>query len=197
MSIIIGITGGIATGKSTVSAILKELGYQVIDSDIIAKDIMSHNEVVLFEINNNFPNVCDLENKTINRKLLAQIIFNSEEKRNLLNEIVHPIVKQEIINQIHSIDEKFIFVDVPLLYESHFEDLFDYVIVVYADFKTQIDRLVNRDKIDINYAKKKITSQMPIEEKKFRANFVIDNSKSIKDTRKQLLEIVETISKKG
>lgn len=197
MSIIIGITGGIATGKSTVSAILKELGYQVIDSDIIAKDIMSHNEVVLFEINNNFPNVCDLENKTINRKLLAQIIFNSEEKRNLLNEIVHPIVKQEIINQIHSIDEKFIFVDVPLLYESHFEDLFDYVIVVYADFKTQIDRLVNRDKIDINYAKKKITSQMPIEEKKLKANFVIDNSKSIKDTRKQLLEIVETISKKG
>lgn len=194
---IVGITGGIATGKSTVSAMLRELGYQVIDSDTIAKDVMNHNKQVLLKLKRHFPEAFDINKKVINRQLLAQIIFYNSKKRNLLNQIVHPIVKQEIYNQINLSTEKIIFVDVPLLYESNFEDLFDYIIVVYTDESIQVNRLVERDKIDIEYAKSKISSQMPIEEKKTQASFLIDNSKSISNTKKQLLEIIEIISKKG
>lgn len=197
MALKIGITGGIATGKTTVTTFLRKLNYEVIDADIIAKDIMSNNQDVLANIMDNFPEAIDSKSKVINRKILADIIFHNPMQRQLLNSIVHPLVKQNIIEKISLSRENIIFVDVPLLYETSFDDLFDYVIVIYTDSQTQLERLRSRDNISIDYAKTKISAQMSLEDKKKKADFIIDNSGDVESTKKQMLEIIDIISKKG
>lgn len=195
MSLWIGITGGIASGKSTVGKFLKELGYKVIESDDIVKDLLATNQVVLSSIQTTFPEA--FEKGLLQKDILAKIIFSDEKKREILNQIIHPLVKESIIQQAESVkdEDEILFIDIPLLYEAKFEDVVDLIIVVYVDYSTQVERLMKRDNINKKYAIKKIASQMSLEIKKKRADFVIDNTSTEQEMKNRIHEILIHLSK--
>lgn len=186
---IIGITGSIATGKSTVTSYLIKKGYLVIDSDKIVHEELK-NPVIIENIRVTFGDFI-VDDGIINRKKLGQIIFNDPEKRQALNDIIHP----GVIKAILSIPkEQITFVDVPLLYEVNLEYLFDMIVVVYVREDIQLKRLIERDQISEDFARKKIATQMNIEIKKIKADFVINNENSIEDTHKQIDQLLRSIN---
>lgn len=193
MKKVIGITGGIASGKSTVCNILIELGYPVIDSDVISRRLSQKGNSCYYAIVNNFGDDILLSDGNIDRKKLGSIIFNNKDKKELLNNVTHPLILEEIKRNIDLYDDGLVFVDIPLLYEADMRFLFDSVICVYLDKQTQITRLMNRDKIDFEYALKKIESQMDLKMKKELSEYVIDSSKSFLDTRENTLKIIKII----
>lgn len=191
---IIGITGSIATGKSTISKYLISKGYTVIDSDKIVHDLLTK-EKVLSEISAAFGRDLIVDGVLV-RKLLGKIIFNNEEKRKLLNSIIHPLVIEKIISKTKEYKNNpnnLIFVDIPLLYEEGLEYLVEKVIVVYIPQDLQIKRLMARDNIDKEYSLKKINVSMDIETKKQKADYVIDNSLDLTETYKNVDEVLRRI----
>ncbi len=192
--IVIGLTGGIACGKSTVGDMFINSGHVVVDSDKISKSILDLKSLGYVEVVEAFGTEIVLPSGHINRKRLGEIIFNDESKRQILNGIVHPKVVDAIKKrlQLHEIEGlEYVVVDIPLLYEAGLEHLVDFVICVRVSKEVQIDRLMTRDNVNEEYALKKISSQMPIDEKCQLADEVIDNSNSILDTKKQLVEILK------
>jgi dephospho-CoA kinase len=194
---IIGITGGIATGKSTVSNIIKKLGYKVIDADIIAREVVQKGKPAYEEIVKYFGNTIIDEFGNINRKKLGNIVFVDEKKREKLNCITHPYIMEAIKQSIYdNINEKIIFLDIPLLIET-MDKLKDYDIhldeiwLVYVDEESQIQRLMARDNISRNEALNKIRAQMPMEMKKKYATVVIDNRGSVEELQKQVKNLID------
>ena len=191
----IGITGSISSGKSSITRYLQNKKYVVIDSDEISRNLMNEPRVIK-EVVKVFGNDILIDNK-VNRKKLGSIIFSDNHKKEQLNKIIHPLVKKEILKQIDDFaTNDLIFIDVPLLFEAHFEDLVDYIIVVNIDEETQIERLMKRDNIDKEFAIKKIKAQMPLSEKCKMANFIIDNSFDLCYTYKQIDEIINILMKR-
>jgi len=194
--LVIGLTGGIATGKSTVSKMFSEHGIPVIDTDLIARDILKVGTKAYDEVLEKFPVSIILTNNEISRKKLAEVIFRDKEKRDELNNIIHPKVREIVLHDLEgykSDDKKIVIVDVPLLFESKFDEVVDKVIVVYTTKENQLMRLIDRDIITEEYALSKIDSQMSLDEKIERADFLIDNSKSIIETKKDFLRIMKEI----
>lgn len=194
---IIGITGGIATGKSTVSNIVKKLGYKVIDADIIAREVVQKGKPAYEEIVKYFGNTIIDEFGNINRKKLGNIVFVDEKKREKLNCITHPHIMEAIKQSIYdNINEKIIFLDIPLLIET-MDKLKDYDIhldeiwLVYVDEESQIQRLMARDNISRNEALNRIQAQMPMELKKKYATIVIDNRGSIEELQEQVKDLID------
>lgn len=178
-NVIIGITGGISTGKSMVDSFLND----VIDCDKIVASLWEKEEVL-----NRIAKCFGLE--TVSKDIVSDIIFNDEEKRKMLNGIIHPLVKKEILSKIH---KGINYVDVPLLFESGFDKLCDYTICVYLDDENAALRLMKRNNITYEEAMKRIKAQMPIKEKKRKAMFVIDNSRDRDYTREQLFFVLKEI----
>lgn len=173
---VLGITGSIATGKSTVTNYLRKLGYLVIDSDRLAYDALTIDQTCIKQTKDRF----NLSNGPIDRKALGRIIFNDKEAKADLEGIIHPYV----VNRIKEIisannDLEIIFLDIPLLFESNLEYLCDKIIVVYLKEEEEIKRLMKRDNIDYDYAKLIISNQMSIEEKKVLADIVLDNNQGV------------------
>jgi dephospho-CoA kinase len=192
----IGITGGIASGKSTIKNMLVRMNFHVIDSDQIASSMLDIGTPQYLKIVSYFGDSVLNTNKTINRKKLGEIIFHDFSKKETLNRIIHPEVRRIIqieLDHFEKLGELLIFIDVPLLYEAQFEDMFHKVILVYVDEKTQLNRLMERDQIPMDYALAKISSQMSLKEKKKRADYTIDNSFSFIETKKQLMLILDRI----
>ena len=189
---IVGLTGVIGSGKSTVTNYLTSLGYQVVDSDKIVENLYQQIKVIKL-IEENFGKNCILDNQ-INRKVLGELVFNNQDKREKLNNLIHPLVKKEIKKQINEINQPLIFVDVPLLYEAHFEDLFDETMVIYANTNQIIKRLITRDHLNQEQALAKINSQMEMIKKCSLADFIIDNSLDLCYTYKQINELIEKLS---
>lgn len=188
---IIGLTGGIASGKSTVSNCLKELGAHIIDADLIAHQTMEPGQPAYHEIIQHFGPQVVSSTGAIDRKKLGAIVFNQPEELKILNHLTHPHIDKSIRQRIkdaaaHGVGVAVL--DVPLLFEVGLDKLADVVWVVWVDQSTQLQRLMKRDNIDEDAAKAKIASQMPLDEKKKRAQVVIDNNGSIEDTRKQVTE---------
>lgn len=197
MGKVIGITGSIATGKSTVSNIIKDLGFTVIDADIAARKVVEPGEAAYEKIVNEFGKQILLENGEINRKKLGEIVFNDEKKRLLLNAIVHPAVRKWMNDQKEEAfkrGEQVVFLDIPLLYESKLTNMVDEVIVVYVDEQTQLDRLMKRNDLTIEEAKARMNAQISIEEKKQMTDYVIDNRGSLKETKHQLKQILKKLN---
>ncbi|MCK9470944.1 MAG: dephospho-CoA kinase [Bacilli bacterium] len=191
---VIGITGSIASGKSTVTRYLREQGYQIIDSDEIVHKLYEEDNVIK-KIASSFSSEI-LENGKVDRKKLGQIIFNNKDKRLILNSIIHPLVIKKIKEKTSSYKgklENIIFVDIPLLYEENLEHLVDKVIVIYLNQTKQIKRLMARDSIDEEYAIKKIKASMNLEVKKAKADYVIDNSFDLSNTYKETDEVLRRI----
>ncbi|MFK5882736.1 MAG: dephospho-CoA kinase [Candidatus Izemoplasma sp.] len=199
MPLLIGLTGGIATGKSTVAKMFLDINIPVIDTDQISKELLKKGSEAYFEILDMCGQDVLLTNKDLNRKKLAKVIFEDKDKRKKLNRIVHPKVMNITLSEIKRytiLDAKIIVIDVPLLFETDFIDLVDKIITVYAKKDLQLERLIMRDKISESYALKKIESQMLLDDKVMKSDFVIDNSSSILSTKKQFNEIVKIIEVK-
>ena len=191
MKKIIGITGGIASGKSYVCDIIEKQGFKIIDSDKISHELSKIGYPLYNAIIKEFGNDYLLDNKELDRKKLGALIFTNENEKLKLNSISHPLIINEINNQINEINDDLIFVDVPLLYESKMENLFNEIICVYVDRKTQIKSLMNRDNISYDYALSKISSQMSLDEKAKLARYVIDNSDD--NTQTMTLKILKKL----
>ncbi|ERN52508.1 dephospho-CoA kinase [Alkalihalophilus marmarensis] len=195
---LIGLTGGIASGKSTVSNWLSEHGYPIIDADKIARDVVEPGRGAYEEIVGQFGRDILFEDGTINRKKLGSIIFKDEKKRSELNQIVHPAVRREMLAQKDRYEaeghETIIF-DIPLLFESNLFHLVDRVMLVYVDKQTQLNRLLERDQAGSEDAKARIASQLPLEDKKSRADYIVDNSGSLEETFQQLQNVIQHWSK--
>lgn len=185
---IFGITGSIATGKSTVTNYLKEHGYLVVDSDKIAYNALTIDDDCINKTKKRF----NLPAGPIDRKRLGKIIFSDKNAKADLEKIIHPYVIDkinEIIDNNRELD--YIFLDIPLLYESKLEYLCDKIIVVYLNQEKEIQRLMKRDNIDENYARLIINNQMSIETKKEKADIVLDNNFDLEYLYKQIDELLK------
>jgi dephospho-CoA kinase len=194
---VIGLTGGIATGKSTVSTILENAGAVIIDADRIARQVVKRNLPAYRQIVDAFGERVLLPDAEIDRTALGHLIFNDPRKKQLLNTIVHPYVRRETNRQLKHIEhidpDALVILDIPLLFEAGMRKGLSEVIVVYAPEDIQIKRLMIRDHISQEEALARIRSQIPIEEKKSLASMVIDNSGTLEHTRKQTLEIFQRL----
>lgn len=199
--ITVGLTGGIATGKSTVAKILKQAGARVIDADCIAREVVKPGHPAWQEIVEHFGKRVLLPAGEIDRKVLGDIIFNDADQKTALNRIVHPRVFEAMGAKIDHIAETapgcVVILDIPLLFETgRHRDLAE-IIVVYVPESIQLARLVARDGLSRRNALARIRSQMPIEEKKKHASLIIDNSGYRDDTRRQTLEIYRRLVRRA
>ncbi len=183
---VIGLTGGIASGKSTVSKALADLGATVIDGDETAHRLMEPHQPIWEDIVNKFGREILNPDLAIDRAKLGKIVFDDPEQMAELNRISRPRIIESIKNELGSIKETrpdtVIVLDVPLLFEARLDKLSDEVWVVWIDRETQIKRLMERNHYTREEAVKRIDSQMSLDEKAQRANVVIDNSGSIEET---------------
>ncbi|HKM30155.1 MAG TPA: dephospho-CoA kinase [Bacilli bacterium] len=173
---VIGITGSIATGKTQIEKIIKAKGYQVIDADDLSHQALFRGTEVYYKTIATFGETILNKDLSINRRKLGEVVFRDPSQRIILEDFIHPYVKGKIAEAItKAAKSEFLFISVPLLYETKMENLFDYIIVVYVSKAKQLERLIKRDKIDEDLALIKISSQLSLDVKKKKADFVIDN----------------------
>ena len=191
---IIGITGSIACGKSTVSNYLKSKGYIVIDADKIGHEALDDDyvkEKLILAFGNEI-----LEDNKINRQKLGELVFGNSNNLNILNSIIHPEIRRRILEEIDkNNDQEFIFIDVALLFEAKFDDLVDKIIVVYVDENTQLTRLMKRNSISKKEALSRIVSQMsPIEKAKL-GDYTVNNNLDVINTYEQVDKVLSELKK--
>ena len=190
----IGITGSIACGKSTVSNYLKEKGYTIIDADKLGHIALTSEDVKI-KLSEKFGDNI-LENNEISREKLGKLVFGNDENLKILNSIVHPYIRKIILQlQKKHRDERFVFLDIALLFEAGFEDLVEKIIVVHVDEKIQLARLMSRNSLSKEQAMYRIESQMSSKDKSILGNYVIDNSETKEETYKQIDLIIEELER--
>jgi dephospho-CoA kinase len=193
--IVVGVTGGIASGKSLISDWFTKAHLSVIDADVVYKNLIKSNQNLYKDIVEAF-DLPTNQTSTIDFKSLGKIVFRDKEKLKKLNAITHPYVinKVELMLEEYRDNEKdIVILDVPLLYEAKMESYCDYVVCVYTDRETQIDRLMKRGHLDRQTAIKRIDSQMSLEDKKTKSDFVIDNSWSKDHSYQQFVQVLAKI----
>ena len=196
--VVIGLTGGIGTGKSTVSQILKEKKFPVIDLDIISHEVIKFPKVVEKIVENFGKEVLEYNNTgnwIVSREKLGRVIFGDREKRLILNSVMHPeilrIMREKILECKK--ENKIIFVEIQLLFEVQWEKEFDYILLVSAEKETQIKRILSRDNRSKEEALSIINSQMSLDEKKKRSDYVIENDGNIQDLEKKVDDFLKKI----
>lgn len=193
---ILGLTGGIATGKSTVTSMLRERGIPVIDADQIAREVVEPGKPAYEAIVRYFGRDILLADGQIDRKKLGEIVFSDEAKRQKLNAIVHPEVRRVMREEAEAAEQngaRIVFMDIPLLYESKLTHMVEKVVVVYAPPSMQLARMMERDELEEEQAYKRLRAQFPIEQKVQEADFLIDNSQSREQTERQVEELLAKI----
>ncbi len=196
--IVAGLTGGIATGKSTVSAFLEQAGAVIVDADKIARHLVRKGQPAWQKIVDAFGSSILLLDGELDRSRLGEIIFNDPDQKRILNRIVHPEVGSETAVQLAEIEknqpDSLVILDVPLLIESGMNAGLSEIIVVVIPEPLQIERLMHRDNLSQEQALARIRSQMPIDEKKKHATRLIDNSGSRENTRRQTMDIYHQLA---
>ena len=193
MALVIGLTGSIGTGKSTIANKFRELNIPVIDADVIAREVVEPDTETYRKIVETFGEEILHDDRTLNRKALGSIVFSDEHKRKQLNAIIHPAIRKEMLRQRDDWIEKgkeCIVLDIPLLYESKLTHFVDKVIVVYVDEDVQLQRIVERDQSSKEEAKRRMARQIPVAEKAKKADAVIDNNGTKEDSYEQLKKIL-------
>ncbi|EOD3747165.1 dephospho-CoA kinase [Staphylococcus aureus] len=190
---VIGLTGGIASGKSTVSELLSVFGFKVVDADKAAREAVKKGSKGLAQVREVFGDEAIDENGEMNRRYMGDLVFNHPEKRLELNAIIHPIVrdimeeeKQEYLKQGYNV-----IMDIPLLFENELENTLDEVWVVYTSESIQMDRLMQRNNLSLEDAKARVYSQISIDKKSRMADHVIDNLGDKLELKQNLERLLE------
>ncbi|HEH7898232.1 TPA: dephospho-CoA kinase [Staphylococcus aureus] len=190
---VIGLTGGIASGKSTVSELLSVFGFKVVDADKAAREAVKKGSKGLAQAREVFGDEAIDENGEMNRRYMGDLVFNHPEKRLELNAIIHPIVrdimeeeKQEYLKQGYNV-----IMDIPLLFENELENTVDEVWVVYTSESIQMDRLMQRNNLSLEDAKARVYSQISIDKKSRMADHVIDNLGDKLELKQNLERLLE------
>ncbi len=192
--LIIGLTGGIASGKTTVVRILDDLGAYIIDADGIAHQILQKKQEGWQKVVGEFGKEILSEDGKIDRKSLGEIVFNDKNKLKKLEKITHPLIIKKIKDEINNNqDQDVIVIEAPLLYEAGIDNLMDQIWVVYVDRNTQIKRLKERNQYNKEDAQKRINSQLSLEKKKEMADEVIDNTGSREELKKQVKKLWKSL----
>lgn len=190
---VIGLTGGIASGKSTVSELLSVFGFKVVDADKAAREAVKKGSKGLAQVREVFGDEAIDENGEMNRRYMGDLVFNHPEKRLELNAIIHPIVrdimeeeKQEYLKQGYNV-----IMDIPLLFENELENTVDEVWVVYTSESIQMDRIMQRNNLSLEDAKARVYSQISIDKKSRMADHVIDNLGDKLELKQNLERLLE------
>ncbi|KRM13244.1 dephosphocoenzyme A kinase [Paucilactobacillus suebicus DSM 5007 = KCTC 3549] len=191
MTKVLGLTGGIATGKSTVTNIFKKFNFPVISADEVAREVVEPGTNGLAQIVETFGEQFLNSDGTLNRSKLGKLVFSDHDKLDKLNDLLQPVIHHEIGRQITKLKENhpaLIVLEIPLLFEQHNEEMVDYVMVVSTSDHDQLKRLKQRNGLSNEEASQRINSQIPLKDKINLADIVIDNSGSVEETRKQVVE---------
>ncbi|GIN71367.1 dephospho-CoA kinase [Bacillus sp. J14TS2] len=190
----VGLTGGIASGKSTVSQMFKEKGFVIIDADIASRKVVEPEQPAYREIVQVFGESILLPNQWLDRAKLGSIIFSDEAKRQTLNSIVHPAVREQMEswkNKALAAGKQTIIHDIPLLFENKLTHLVEKTVVVFVEEQVQLARLMERNKLSESEANARISSQMSLREKAKLADAVIDNNGEMAETKSQIEELIK------
>jgi dephospho-CoA kinase len=196
LMLVVGLTGGIASGKSTVSRMFREAGIPVICADDLAHEVVKPGSAALDEIRRTFGEEFIDSDGALDRVAMASLVFQDKDKRRALESIIHPRVGEErekLLQEFAAQGHNIVIVDVPLLYESGLADSFDMIVVAYVSPEIQLQRLIARDSMAPEEARSRLDAQMAIDEKRALAERVIDNSGSIERTRDQVDDLVEEL----
>ncbi|NOK04392.1 MULTISPECIES: dephospho-CoA kinase [unclassified Myxococcus] len=185
---VFGLTGGIASGKSTVTRVLRELGAEVLDADVIAREVVEPGTPGLAAVAARFPGVVGSDGRLDRAKLGARV-FGDPAERAALNDITHPLVRQAFMDKLQALEERGVarvIYDVPLLIESGMHAWMEAVAVVWVPRALQKARLMSRDGLDSDAADARLAAQLPLDDKRAHATWVIDNSGDLASTRAQV-----------
>ncbi len=194
----VALTGGVASGKSTVAALMQEAGLPVLDSDTIARQAVAPGKPAWQALRQNFGKEFFEPDGSVDRQALARHVFTRPEARQKLNRLLHPWIAQELqerLVQLQSQGEPLVVVEIPLLFELGLETLYDCIIVVYADLTSQKQRLVRRDSRAADEVQGILAAQGSLRQKAVQADFVVDNSGSVAATRDQVKKIIGELRK--
>lgn len=195
--VLVGLTGGIASGKSTVSRFLQEEGAFIVDADQICHELIRTGNKAYKEVISTFGTQIIKPDGEINRKKLGGIVFRDAQQRERLNKILHPLVFEQLHAEKKRIasehPQSVLIFDAPLLIESKAHECMDWVLLVYLDAKTQYERLIKQGKLTSDEAALRIAAQMPIDEKRAFADTVIDNSRSLKEVQLEVRTIYQQL----
>ena len=197
--LVVGLTGGIATGKSTVCNMLKARGAYIVDTDRIAREVVDPGQSGWQEVVDHFGKDILSADGTLDRKKLGDIVFKTPSERHVLESILHPKILAEKDRNIKEIGKKdpraIIIVDIPLLIELNRQNSVDAVLLVYVPRQVQIDRLIRRDGSGLEDALSRIGSQIPIDEKVQYAHFVVNNERTVDETEQEVEKIFAQLKK--
>ncbi|MBB1063682.1 dephospho-CoA kinase [Limosilactobacillus fastidiosus] len=194
MTKIIGLTGGIASGKSTVSNLLRLSGYPIVDADQITRRLQAAHSKGLEQLVTVFGEQILNPDQTLNRYTLGSIVFNDQEKLNKLNIVMQPLIYDEIWRQVKHYRKQqlpYVILDVPLLFEANYANDCDLIIVVTVDRQTQLQRLMHRNGYSKFDAEQRINSQMSLAKKEKRADIVINNSGNRDELERQVANLID------
>lgn len=187
----IGITGGIATGKSTVTNYLRQKGYTVVDADEAARAVVAPMSLGIDKVIDAFGQQIVKGDGQLDRELLGKLIFKDEAKRDQLNQLLHPLIMDWMDQQITQAEAEIVFVDVPLLYEVGYDKKVDQVWLVYVNRMIQLQRLMERNHLTEEEANQRIDSQWSLEDKKEKADVIIDNEGNLDALYRQIDQLLE------
>lgn len=197
---IIGLTGGIASGKSTVSSFLREKGYEVVDADKIAWELTEPDAPLWQAYKERYGERVLEEDRSLNRRAVAEIVFQNPAEKSWMDSTAHPLIKKAVENKLKCLEQAgcpVVFLDVPLLYEAGWETLTELVWVVYARRRQQLRRLCRRSGFTVFEAERRIDAQMSMEAKRQRGDIVIDNNASREDLQRQLKKLLSDLQRDG
>jgi dephospho-CoA kinase len=192
---IFGLTGGIATGKSLVAKMFRDLGEVVMDADEVAREVVEPGQPALAELSARFPGVVGPDGR-LDRARLAERVFSEPAERAALNAITHPRIHERVLaltTALAATGTPRVIYDAPLLIENHLHEGMDGVVLVVAPMATQLLRLRSRNGLDETQARARIAAQMPIDEKRPHATWIIDNAGSVEATQKQVKVVLEAM----
>ena len=184
----VAICGNIASGKTEAQKIIEDMNYPVLDTDKVSHSILEEHSSVIITT---FSGYDILENNHISREKLGMLVFNNTNLKTKLENVVHPIVKDKIMQFFsENNDKKYAFVAIPLLFEANMQDIFDKIIFIYSNDDIRLKRLLNRNNYDEEYAKIRINSQLSQDIKASKADYVIYNNESLNNLKNELIKLI-------